>query len=123
MAGPLRPNPPPLSLIAVERLAKKGSNKSSYFLNGPALYPPPPPYNGPAILRRIFFCGLPNPYYGFKSWELKVNTRYDNNTDVPPGEGGGDFFMYDKMSNWWSYMYIYLGEHICPPENQGGNGA
>ena len=46
MAGPLRPNPPPpSSLMAVEifERLKKGSKKSSFFLNGLALYPPPAP--------------------------------------------------------------------------------
>ena len=45
MTGPLRPNPhPPSSLMAVEILErwKKKFQESSFFLNGPALYPPPP---------------------------------------------------------------------------------
>ena len=41
MAGPLRPNPPLLSsLMAVGTLENKGSNKNSFFLNGPACPPP-----------------------------------------------------------------------------------
>ena len=44
MAGPLRPNPPPLEPNGRWNdgtLEKKGSKKSHFFLNGPALYPPP----------------------------------------------------------------------------------
>ena len=45
----------PSSLMAV---GKKGS-KTSYFFS--LMAPPftPPPLNGPAIMRRIFFCGFP----------------------------------------------------------------
>ena len=49
MAGPLRPNPPlppPLELNGrwnFGTLEKKGSKKSYFFLNGPALYAPGPP--------------------------------------------------------------------------------
>ena len=32
MAGPLRPNPPPSSLMAVGKLEKKGFKKSFFFL-------------------------------------------------------------------------------------------
>ena len=45
MAGPLRPNPPPPPLELNGRLTfetlKKRLKKSSFLLNGPALYPPP----------------------------------------------------------------------------------
>ena len=47
MAGPLRPNPPsprakgPLEIWYV---GKQFKNKSSFFLNGPAFTPLPPPY-------------------------------------------------------------------------------
>ena len=33
--------PPPSSLMAVGTLEKKGSKQTYFFLNGPALYPPP----------------------------------------------------------------------------------
>jgi len=36
MAGPLRPNPPPPSGLMAD-----GTFLLSFFLNGPALYPPP----------------------------------------------------------------------------------
>ena len=40
MAGPLRPNPlPPLELNGRRKVGKK-SSKKSFFLNGPAFYPP-----------------------------------------------------------------------------------
>ena len=49
------PPPPPSSLMAVGKLEcwKKGYIKSYFFLNGPALYPPPP--------HAPFFCSFP--YY------------------------------------------------------------
>ena len=36
---------------------KKKTQKKDFFLNGPAL--PPPPLNGPAISGGAFFCGFP----------------------------------------------------------------
>ena len=44
MAGPLRPNPPPPhELNGRWNVGKKGLKKKKYFfLNGPALYLPPP---------------------------------------------------------------------------------
>ena len=38
---------------------KKGSKNYFFSLNGPALYLPPPPLNGPAINIRYFFRGFP----------------------------------------------------------------
>jgi hypothetical protein len=58
MAGTLRPYPPhPSSLMAVEILEywNKNVKQKYFFLNGPALYPPPP-LNSPAIKRRTFFA-------------------------------------------------------------------
>ena len=55
MAGPLRPNLSLSSLMAAEIFEhwKKGFQKSHFFLNGPALYPPPPLMARP--LREEFF--------------------------------------------------------------------
>ena len=60
MGGQLRPNPPsPLELNGSWNFGtfEKRLKKSSFFLNGPALNPPP--LNGPAIKRRTFFCCFP----------------------------------------------------------------
>ena len=46
MGGPLRPNPPPSLELNGRRTfetLEKGPKKSSFFLKGPALYPPPTP--------------------------------------------------------------------------------
>ena len=58
MAGPLRPTPlSPFELNGRWNLErwKKRFQKKFFFLNGPALYSPPP-LNGPAIKRRTFFA-------------------------------------------------------------------
>ena len=41
---------------------KKSFKKSSFFLNGLAFTPPPPPLNGLAISGGTFFCGFPMHY-------------------------------------------------------------
>ena len=42
-------------------VGKKGSEEF-FFLNGPADRLPPPPPNGPAIKKMIFFCDFPYQY-------------------------------------------------------------
>ena len=49
------------SLMAVgklERWKKKGFKKVNFFLNGPALYPPPH-LIAPPLREELFFCGFP----------------------------------------------------------------
>ena len=58
MAGPNPP--PPLELNGRWNVRKKRFPKNIFFLDDPALYPPPlPPLHGPAIERRTFFLRLP----------------------------------------------------------------
>ena len=57
MAGQLRPNPPSRALWPLKRW-KKRFKKSYFFVNGPALYPPPLLMARP-LREDIFFLRLP----------------------------------------------------------------
>ena len=75
MAGPLRPNPPPSSLMAVGTLENKiRFQKSFFFLNGPDFYPTPLLMARP--LREEFFLRLPLATFIFESALFSIRARH-----------------------------------------------
>ena len=80
MAGPLRPNPlpPQLSLMAVEILERwtKSFQQSSFFLKGPALYPPPLLMAQP--LREESFLRLPLGVFSIRNMQNVFLHMFEN---------------------------------------------